>query len=170
MSDRKETDPRSARGRNTTTAITSRLDMDEIRIVEVGPRDGLQNVKSTVPTAIKIELINRLQSAGLRSIEVTSCVSPRAIPQLADNAAVLSHPDIQNLLVIGHRCVRAPVLVPNVTGLEIALKYHVKEVAVFVSASEGFSKANINCSVQQGLDRARAVADIAAAKQIAVRG
>lgn len=150
--------------------MTSRRDTGDIRIVEVGPRDGLQNVKSTVPTAIKIELIDRLQRAGLRSIEITSCVSPRAIPQLADNAAVLSHPNIQKLLVNSHGRVRAPVLVPNVKGLDTALKYHVKEVAVFVSASEGFSKANINCSVQQGLDRARAVAEIAAANQIAVRG
>lgn len=141
---------------------------DHVRIVEVGPRDGLQNVARTISTPTKLELIKRLQQTGLQSIEVTSIVSARAIPQLADCKTVLSDPSIQDLLK--NNRIRAPVLIPNVKGLDIALAHSVREVAVFVSASEGFSRANINCSVQQGLDRARAVAQKALQNQQVVRG
>jgi hydroxymethylglutaryl-CoA lyase len=141
---------------------------EPVRIVEVGPRDGLQNVKQVVPTAIKLDLINRLHDAGLRTVEVTSVVSPRAIPQLSDCRTVLADRGVQRLL--GDTRFRMPVLVPNMKGLEVAMKHNVREVAVFVSATEGFSKANINCSVQQGLDRAREVSGSARKNGLAVRG
>lgn len=148
--------------------MTPNKNMDKVRIVEVGPRDGLQNVKTSIPTATKIELIKRLQQTGLQSVEITSVVSPRAIPQLSDCRTVLSNAHIQRVLQNGQ--IRAPVLIPNLKGLEIALQHGVREVAVFVSASEGFSRANINCSVQEGLDRARAVAERARENKLAVRG
>lgn len=139
-----------------------------IRIVEVGPRDGLQNVKQTIPTSTKLELIHRLRDAGLQTIEVTSIVSPNAIPQLADCRSVVSDAGIQEMF--RDTTVRAPVLVPNLKGLDLAMRHNVREIAVFVSATEGFSKANINCGVQHGLDRARAVADRARQQGLAVRG
>lgn len=139
-----------------------------VRIVEVGPRDGLQNVKKRIPTATKVELITKLLAAGLQTVEVTSVVSPRAVPQLADCESVLVDTQVQRLLQDPQR--RAPVLIPNLKGLDIALKHGVKEVAVFVSASEGFSQANIKCSVQQGLDNSRHVAERARSQGIAVRG
>jgi hydroxymethylglutaryl-CoA lyase len=147
------------------------MEMDtqlSVRIIEVGPRDGLQNIAKFVPTATKTELIERLRAAGLRSIEVTSAVSPKAIPQLADNQTLLSNSAIKTLLA--EPSLRLPVLVPNVRGLEIALKNGVKEVAVFVSASEGFSKANTNCTVEEGLRRASEVAAKALKAGVQVRG
>ena len=139
-----------------------------VRIVEVGPRDGLQNISSIVPLNIKLELIKRLERTGLNTIELTSAVSPRSIPQLADCRKLLRDSTIQSLL--SNDALRLPVLVPNLKGLQVAIEHNVREVAVFVSASEGFSKANINCSVQQGLDRARMVAREALAHGIATRG
>lgn len=139
----------------------------QVRIVEVSPRDGLQNIHGQVPTATKLELIQRLREAGLGSIEMTSVVSPRIIPQLADCREILSHPSVKPSPLTGPRL---PVLVPNTKGLNIAMEYGVKEVAVFVSATEGFSKANTNCSVQQGIERAQEVAKIAHKASIAVRG
>ncbi|KAL6245499.1 putative secondary metabolism biosynthetic enzyme [Rhinocladiella similis] len=141
-----------------------------VRIVEVGPRDGLQNVKRTIPLATKLELISRLRQTGLRTIEVTSVVSPRAIPQLADCRAVLADRGIQKLIQERDSSLRLPVLIPNLKGLEIALHNGVREVAVFVSATEGFSKANINATVDQGLARARQVAEKATSAGLAVRG
>lgn len=139
-----------------------------VRIVEVGPRDGLQNIRDTVPTSTKLELIRRLQQTGLNTIELTSVVSPKAIPQLADCRDVLGNAGVKQLL--SDPRLRLPVLVPNVKGLDIALKYGVKEIAVFISATEGFSKANINCSVEQGIERARQVAGLALKAGISVRG
>ncbi|KAH8621959.1 hypothetical protein IG631_23354 [Alternaria alternata] len=141
---------------------------DHVRIVEVGPRDGLQNITTPVPTATKISLIQRLHSAGLRAIEVTSAVSSKAVPQLADNQKVLSHGVVKDL--ISQDNLRLPVLVPNRKGLELAMKLGVKEVAVFVGATEGFSKANTNCTVEEGLARAKVVAGIAKGKGMQVRG
>lgn len=141
---------------------------DSVRLVEVGPRDGLQNIREVVPTATKVQLIKRLHDAGLNSIEVTSIVSPKAIPQLADREILLTNATVTGLL--SEDKIRLPVLVPNVRGLETAIKHGVKEVAVFVSASEGFSRANINCSVREGLDRARHVAEKALASGMEVRG
>ncbi|EED14079.1 3-hydroxymethyl-3-methylglutaryl-Coenzyme A lyase [Talaromyces stipitatus ATCC 10500] len=143
----------------------------EVRIVEVGPRDGLQSIQDTVPTETKIELIQRLRQAGLRSIELTSVVSPRKIPQLADCQEVLANPAIKRLIEDPEKLgLQLPVLTPNLKGLEIALSRGVKEVAVFISATERFSQANINCSIEGGLERARAVARKAIQAGVAVRG
>lgn len=139
-----------------------------VRIVEVGPRDGLQNVTQNISAATKIELISRLREAGLSTIEITSVVNRKVIPQLADREDVLRHDSVQALMA--QPGVRAPVLVPNLRGLDIALEHDVKEVAVFVSASEAFSKANIRCSVDEGLQRAREVASKALASGMTVRG
>lgn len=142
--------------------------LPSVRIVEVGPRDGLQNIRDTVPTATKLELIHRLERTGLNTIELTSVVSPKAIPQLADCRDVLGNADVKHLVADSRH--RLPVLVPNIKGLDIAVKYGVKEIAVFISATEGFSKANINCTVEQGIDRARQVASLALKAGLSVRG
>jgi hydroxymethylglutaryl-CoA lyase len=155
---------------------------DAVRIIEVSPRDGLQNIPHQIPTSTKVELISRLSRTGVHSIELTSIVSPRAVPQLADCREVLGSDVVRDLQRRGleddevrrgredEGLLRLPVLVPNVKGLEMALAHGVREVAVFVSATEGFSRANINCSVDEGLERAVEVARIAKEKGIAVRG
>ena len=134
-----------------------------VRIVEVGPRDGLQNEPGVVPAAVKIELINRLADAGLRAIEATAFVSPKWVPQMADNAEVMA--GIRKKSGVAY-----PVLVPNTKGFEAALAAGAEEVAVFGAASEAFSQKNINCSIAESLARFAPVA--AAAKQhgVAVRG
>lgn len=144
------------------------LQRGDVRIVEVGPRDGLQNIKNAIPTSTKIELISKLRNTGLKTIELTSMVSPRAVPQLADARHLLGNDDIRAFL--GDEQIRHPVLVPNMKGLERALELGVREIAVFVSASEGFSRANINCSVDQALSRSRQVAQKAIEAGLAVRG
>ena len=147
-----------------------------VRLVEVSPRDGLQNIHHHIPTATKTELIRRLHAAGLRTIEVTSVVSPRAIPQLADCRGVLGDAFVQALLNRDgddeetQGTLRLPVLVPNRKGFEVAVDQGVREVAVFVSASEGFSRANVNCGMEEALKRARDVAGRASAVDVAVRG
>ncbi|KXH54736.1 3-hydroxymethyl-3-methylglutaryl-CoA lyase [Colletotrichum salicis] len=140
-----------------------------VRIVEVGPRDGLQNVKTVVDTPTKLELIQRLQSAGLRNIEIASFVSPKAIPQLADCRKILTAPVVRKWQQ-SNTTLRLPVLVPNIKGLRIALEHGVREVAVFVSTTEGFSRANINCTVAESLERAKQVATEARAAGAVVRG
>jgi hydroxymethylglutaryl-CoA lyase len=139
-----------------------------VRIVEVGPRDGLQNIAERIPTATKLELIRRLQETGLQSIELTSVVSPKAIPQLSDCRQLLQDPAIQQSLQNSR--LRLPVLVPNVKGFDIAQEHGVREVAVFISATEGFSRANINCTVDEGIARARQVAAKAVHANMTVRG
>ncbi|CAH0048078.1 unnamed protein product [Clonostachys solani] len=139
----------------------------KVTIVEVGPRDGLQNIKNQVPTEVKTELIRKLYDSGLRTIEVTSVVSPKAVPQLRDCHEVLQSKTIKQLT---QHSVRLPVLVPNIKGVTIAHGYGVSEVAVFLSASEGFSRANINCTVDQGIARAREVASEAKKLGMIVRG
>ncbi len=134
-----------------------------VKLVEVGPRDGLQNETQSVPTDIKIQLIDRLSAAGLPVIEAGSFVSPKWVPQLQDTAAVLA--GIQR-----RTDVRYPVLVPNMQGLERALAAGVKEIAVFGAASETFSHKNINCGIDQSLERFGAVCDAAHDQNIAVRG
>jgi len=144
-----------------------------VRIVEVAPRDGLQAISTTVPTKTKLELIRRLRDANLDTIEITSVVSPKAIPQLADCIDVLQSDIVRSLFSqqqTSPETLRLPVLVPNIKGLEIALQHGAQEVAVFVSATEGFSRANTKCSVEEGLQRAREVAKLARTKNIAVRG
>lgn len=134
-----------------------------VRIVEVGPRDGLQNEKQVVPTAVKIELIARLGRAGLKVIEATSFVSPKWVPQMGDNAAVMA--GIERLPGVAY-----PVLTPNLKGLEAALEAGATEVAVFGAASESFSRKNINCSIAESLERFRPVAEEAHKAGARVRG
>ncbi|AES69931.1 putative hydroxymethylglutaryl-CoA lyase [Medicago truncatula] len=134
-----------------------------VKIVEVGPRDGLQNEKNIVPTDVKIELIHRLASTGLSVIEATSFVSPKWVPQLADAKDVMQA--VHNL-----RGIRLPVLTPNLKGFEAAVAAGAREVAVFASASESFSKSNINCSIEESLSRYRAVTRAAKELSIPVRG
>ncbi|KAK4772126.1 hypothetical protein SAY86_013901 [Trapa natans] len=134
-----------------------------VKIVEVGPRDGLQNEKNIVPTAMKVELIRRLVSCGLPVVEATSFVSPKWVPQLSDARDVMEavH-DIEG--------VRLPVLTPNMKGFEAAIAAGAKEIGVFASASEAFSKANINCSIEESLTRYRTVVRAATELSIPVRG
>lgn len=134
-----------------------------VKIVEVGPRDGLQNEKNIVPTAVKIELIHRLVSCGLPVVEATSFVSPKWVPQLADAKDVMGA--VQNL-----EGARLPVLTPNLKGFEAAVAAGAKEVAIFASASESFSKSNINCSIEESLARYRTVTRAANELSIPVRG
>lgn len=136
---------------------------DEVRIVEVGPRDGLQNESRSVSTAVKIELIDRLSATGLRTIEATAFVSPRWVPQMADNAKVMAG-------IRRGPGIRYPVLVPNMKGLEDALRCGCDEIAVFAAASESFSRKNINCSIDESLERYAAVVGAAGEKNVRVRG
>lgn len=135
----------------------------QVRIVEVGPRDGLQNEKAIVPTATKIELIDRLSATGLRSIEATSFVSPKWIPQLADAAEVFGG-------ITQRDGVRYPVLVPNLQGYERARAVGADEVAVFAAASEAFSQKNINASIDESLARFEPVLERARIDGVRVRG
>jgi hydroxymethylglutaryl-CoA lyase len=137
-----------------------------VRIVEVGPRDGLQNIKDVVPTATKIELIRRLAQTGLRTIEATSFVSPKWVPQLSDARDVME--SMRSSVVQGD--VSYPVLVPNLKGLEAAMVLGVQEIGIFLSATDGFSRNNINCSVEESLVKARAVVLKARGQGIRVRG
>ena len=135
----------------------------KVRIVEVGPRDGLQNEAGVVPAAVKIELINRLTDAGLPAIEATAFVSPKWVPQMADNAAVMAG-------IRRRPGVAYPVLVPNMQGYEAALAAGAQEIAVFGAASEAFSRKNINCSIAESLERFAPVIAAARASDIRVRG
>ena len=134
-----------------------------VRIVEVGPRDGLQNEKVEVPTRVKLELIERLADAGLPAVEATAFVSPKWIPQMADHTEVLE--GIRRKPGVSY-----PVLTPNLKGFHAAQAAGATEVAVFGAASESFSKKNINCSVAESLERFRPVAQAAIAARIKVRG
>ena len=134
-----------------------------VRIVEVGPRDGLQNEKGEVPTAVKLELIERLADAGLMAIEATAFVSPKWIPQMADHTEVLER-------IRRKPGVAYPVLTPNLKGFEAAKAAGATEVAVFGAASESFSKKNINCSIAESLERFRPVVEHALKDKIKVRG
>ncbi len=135
----------------------------QVRIVEVGPRDGLQNEKTLVPTSAKIELVDRLSATGLRSIEATSFVSPRWVPQLADAAQVFAG-------IHRRPGVSYPVLVPNLQGYERALAVGATEVAVFSAASEAFNRKNINASIDESIDRFLPVLERARADGVKVRG
>ncbi len=134
-----------------------------VRMVEVGPRDGLQNEPGTVTTAQKIELIERLADSGLKVIESGSFVSPKWVPKMADTAAVLAG-------IKRRPGVHYPVLVPNMKGLEGALAADVTEIAVFAAASETFSQKNVNCSISESLDRFVPVCASALAHGVRVRG
>jgi hydroxymethylglutaryl-CoA lyase len=134
-----------------------------VRIVEVGPRDGLQNEKNIIATAAKIELIDRLSATGLRSIEATSFVSPKWVPQLADAAEVYAG-------IRRRDGVAYPVLVPNLQGYERALAVGATEVAVFSAASEAFNRKNINASIDESIERFLPVLERATADGVKVRG
>jgi hydroxymethylglutaryl-CoA lyase len=139
----------------------------KVKLVEVGPRDGLQNEKQTVPASVKIELVHRLQDAGLTEIEVTSFVSPKWVPQMADNTAVMAG-------IARKSGVRYSVLTPNLQGFEAALAappaQWPDEIVVFGAASEAFSQRNINCSIAESIERFRPVVAAALARKIHVRG
>jgi len=134
-----------------------------VKLVDVGPRDGLQNEKQPVPAAVKIELVQRLQDAGLREIEVTSFVSPRWVPQMADNAEVMAG-------IRRQPGVRYSVLVPNMKGWESAVLAKPDEIVVFGAASELFSQKNINCSIAESIARFAPVVAAARAANVQVRG
>lgn len=134
-----------------------------VRIVEVGPRDGLQNEPGIVPLDAKVALIDALADAGLKMIEAGSFVSPKWVPQMADTAEVLG--------AINRRAgVRYTVLAPNLKGLELALACGIEEVAVFTAASEAFTQKNINCTIAESLERFTPLIDLARARGVAVRG
>jgi len=149
--------------RNCIRSYTSKSHNDFVKIVEVGPRDGLQNEKQIVPTEIKVDFINRLSTSGLKSIEVTSFVSPKWIPQMADNATVFKKIEKRDN-------VSYPVLVPNLKGLTSAIAAGVKEIAVFVAASEAFSEANTNCSIEENIRNMKLVIEEAKQHDIRIRG
>jgi len=134
-----------------------------VRLCEVGPRDGLQNEKAMVPTDVKVALIDMLTDAGLPAIEATSFVSPKWVPQMADAADVMAR-------IARKPGVRYPVLTPNLKGFDAALAAGADEVAVFVAATESFSKRNINCSIAESLERARPVFEAAREAGVRVRG
>ncbi len=136
---------------------------ESVEIVEVGPRDGLQNEKRIIPTAEKIALVDALSLCGFRRIEVASFVSPKWVPQMADSAGVLAG-------IRRRPGVRYAALTPNMKGYEAAKAAGADEVAIFASASEGFSKANLNCTIAESFDRFRPVAAAAMADGIPVRG
>jgi hydroxymethylglutaryl-CoA lyase len=134
----------------------------KVTLVDVGPRDGLQNEAQPIPAATKIELVSRLQQAGLHEIEVTSYVSPKWVPQMADAAEVMAG-------IARQPGVRYSVLTPNLKGLEAALAGRPDEIVVFGAASEAFSRRNINCSIEESIERFRPVVQLALAQGIKVR-
>jgi hydroxymethylglutaryl-CoA lyase len=134
-----------------------------VRVVEVGPRDGLQNESTPVSVAARIALIEGLVEAGVKTVEAGSFVSPKWVPQMADTAAVLAGLKRKD-------GVRYPVLVPNFQGLEAAEAAGAKDISIFAAASESFSKKNINCSIAESLDRFRPVAERALAEERCLRG
>ena len=141
-----------------TSSIPSR-----VRLIDVGPRDGLQNEKTPVPAAVKVELVHRLQQAGLQEIEVTSYVSPKWVPQMADNHEVMSG-------IARQPGVAYSVLTPNLKGFEAAVIDKPDEIVVFGAASEAFSQRNINCSIAESIERFAPVVQAALAAGIRVRG
>ncbi|WP_374640277.1 hydroxymethylglutaryl-CoA lyase [Hydrogenophaga sp.] len=135
----------------------------KVHLIDVGPRDGLQNEKQPVPATVKIELVHRLQAAGLKEIEVTSYVSPKWVPQMADNHEVMQG-------ITRMPGVRYSVLTPNLKGYEAAVADRPDEIVVFGAASEAFSQKNINCSIAESIERFAPVVQAALAAGIAVRG
>lgn len=158
--------PKSYSNHRNTVSKTFKLFSgmpNQVKIVEVGARDGLQNEKKTVPTSVKVELIQKLVSCGLPVVEVTGFVSPKWVPQLSDAKDVMEAvKDLEGA--------RLPVLTPNMKGFEAAVAAGAKEIAVFASASESFSKSNINCSIEESLVRYQAVTSAAKKLSIPIRG
>ncbi len=139
------------------------MSIDRAQLIEVGPRDGLQNEPKPLDVAQRLELIRRLENSGLKTIEAGSFVSPKWVPQMADTDRVLAELDLSG-------SVRYPVLVPNLKGFEAAKAAGAKDIAIFGAASESFSQKNINCSIKESLDRFRPVAEQALAEGMNVRG
>lgn len=159
----KRTILQSSKIRSCIRCYGSNQSSDFVKIVEVGPRDGLQNEKKIVPTQIKVDFINKLSMTGLRNIEVTSFVSPKWIPQMADNVQVFQQ--IEKKHGISY-----PVLAVNLKGLENAIAAGVKEIAVFGTASEAFSKANVNCTIEESVKNLKVVVEEAKKHDIRIRG
>ncbi len=136
----------------------------EIHIIEVGPRDGLQNEKSILPTDVKVTFIKKLIAAGLKEIEVGSFVNPKWVPQMADTEAVLK------ALGLAPEGVTFVTLVPNEKGFEAALRCGIKKIAIFTAASEAFNQKNINCSIAESIIRFTPVIELAKKEGVAVRG
>lgn len=136
---------------------------DFVTLVEVGPRDGLQNEKATIPLETKVQLIDLLADSGLQVVEAGAFVSPKWVPQMADSAEVMRK-------IKRKAGVRYPVLVPNLQGYEAARAVGAEEIAVFGAASESFTRKNINCSIQESLERFRPVCDRAKADGVRIRG
>lgn len=140
---------------------------DKVSIIEVSPRDGLQNEKQTVPTDVKFELIEGLIDAGIKKLEATSFVSPKWVPQMGDNSELMQRINRDNNR---HKDVCYSVLIPNMRGFENSLAFAPDEVVIFGSASETFSQKNINCSIDESIERFAPVAEAAKAAGIKVRG
>eukprot|EP00924_Labyrinthula_sp_SR-Ha-C_P004914 snap_masked-scaffold_1-processed-gene-16.36-mRNA-1 protein AED:0.16 eAED:0.16 QI:0/-1/0/1/-1/1/1/0/329 len=136
---------------------------ERVKIVEVGPRDGLQNEKTLIPTDVKVNLINKLSETGLEYIEATSFVSERYVPQMGDHTEIMKRID-------RHPTIQYAALTPNIHGFKKAVVADVKEVAVFAAASEAFSKANLNCSIEESIKRFEPVVSLAKLAKIKVRG
>ncbi|KAM9255918.1 hydroxymethylglutaryl-CoA lyase, mitochondrial isoform 1-T1 [Cariama cristata] len=151
------------RGQVSAAAAAGGAFPKRVKVVEVGPRDGLQNEKNVVPTSVKINLINMLSETGLQVIEATSFVSPKWVPQMADHTEVMQ--GINKLPGISY-----PVLTPNLKGFQAAVAAGAKEVSIFGAASELFTKKNINCSIEESLERFNEVMTAARGASIPVRG
>ncbi len=143
--------------------MSSSMMPERVRIIDVSPRDGLQNEKQPVPAAVKVELVHRLQNAGLKEIEVTSYVSPKWVPQMADNHEVMTGIERRS-------DIQYSVLAPNMKGYESAVLDRPDELVVFGAASEAFSHKNINCSIAQSIERFAPVVQAARAQGMKVRG
>lgn len=140
--------------------------VEDIKLVEVGPRDGLQNEKQFVPTEIKLLFIDKLISAGLKNIEATSFVSAKWVPQLADNDLMLSALSSNQT----YHNIHFPVLVPNLKGLESAIQHGAKQIAIFTAASETFNQKNINCSIDESFQRFKEMLPIIQKNSLKIRG
>lgn len=136
---------------------------NKVKIVEVGPRDGLQNESVFVPTAVKVAFINQLSQLQIPTIEATSFVAPKWVPQMADHSEVFQQ-------IEKHSGIHYPVLVPNLQGLEAALEVGVREIAIFTAASDTFTRKNINCSIEESFERFQPVINAAKAAGIKIRG
>lgn len=143
--------------------LTEKAQMNDITLYEVGPRDGLQNEKEIISTDVKLALIEKLAGCGFTKIEAASFVSPKWVPQMADHLEVMQG-------VTEHQGLTYSALTPNIRGLEGAISTNIKEVAIFGAASESFSQKNINCSIEESLERFAPVLERAKAQNIQVRG
>lgn len=140
----------------------------QVALVEVGPRDGLQNEKTPISTVIKVELCKQLIEACIHRLEAAAFVSPKWVPQMADGADVLA--GLKAMPQIGNRKVSYSALVPNLKGMEAAIEAGVQEAVVFTAASEAFTQKNINCTIAESIERFKPVAELARAHNIHLRG